>query len=380
MIAPFGILAPQRIIFGRGKITEAPALISRIGRRVIIVHGRTPERGLRLVKQLRTAGCEVQTLGCASEPTLDQVTEATNEARDFNADAVVAIGGGSAIDLGKAVAALAPALRDPLDHLEVVGQGLPLDNAPLPFIAIPTTSGTGAEATKNAVIGVPSAKRKVSLRDERMIARLAIIDPALTDNTPRNVTLASGLDAITQVIEPYLCTKATPFTDALCRPAIPAGLAALAQLIEGEDPDARDKMAWVSLSGGLALANSGLGAVHGFAGVIGGATGAAHGAICGALLPHVLRRHANRHDPNSTVGMRIAEVTDWLSHTFQAPDGIQHLETWMHEHGLPRLSDLGVTPSDYNDIATDALGASSMKADPSNFTKQDLIEILQTAK
>lgn len=379
MIAPFGLLTPGKILFGRGRATEAPPLIAHFGKRVFITHGHSPERGLWLDRALKAQGCSVLTHSCPSEPTLEQLTKALAIARDFNAEAVVAIGGGSAIDLGKAVAALLPAEEDPVEHLEVVGKGLPLNSAPIPFVAMPTTSGTGAEATKNAVIGIPSHRRKVSLRDDRMIAQLAIVDPALTDATPRDVTLASGLDAITQVIEPYLCKAASPFTDAICRPAIPAGIAALLALMEGEYEDARDALAWVSLAGGIALTNSGLGAVHGLAGVIGGVTNAPHGAICGALLPHILRMHARRHNAEAPTATCVAEVSSWLSAAFGAGDGIGALETWAHESGLSRLSQLGLSPLDHEEVVKAALLSSSMKADPTCPTSADLADILLAA-
>jgi hypothetical protein len=202
-----------------------------------------------------------------------------------------------------------------MDHLEVVGRGLPLTEAPLPFIAIPTTAGTGSEATKNAVIGLHDQGRKVSLRDDRMLARLAIVDPALTDGTPWAVTLASGLDAVTQVIEPFVSVKATPYTDAISAPAISAGLMALQRLRQGEDQDARDALAWVSLSGGLALANAGLGAVHGLAGVIGGLCPAPHGAVSavgggglGLLDATLLERRAGLlHDRLLLAGIQLRE-------------------------------------------------------------------------
>ncbi len=379
MIPPFGILAPARILFGRGRAAEAPDLIAAMGRQVVVVHGRDPARAQWLLDGLQAAGCKTMGHPCPGEPTLDMLTEALEAARRFRPDVVVSLGGGAALDLGKAVAALAPTQADPLDHLEVVGRGLPLATAPLPFVAIPTTSGTGAEATKNAVIGVPDHARKVSLRDDRMLARLALIDPGLTDGTPRAITLASGLDAITQVIEPYLCTRATPFTDALCKPAIPAGLAALVRLMEGDDADARDVMAWVSLCGGLALANAGLGAVHGLAGVIGGQTDAPHGALCGALLPHVLRMHQSALDPGSTYGQRATEVAAWLRGAFDAADGISTLETWMHDKGLPRLSAMGVQPAHHRAIAEAAQSASSMKADPTGPDAETLEKVLAAA-
>ncbi len=241
-------------------------------------------------------------------------------ARAAGADVVVSLGGGAVIDAGKAIAALIPATRPMLDHLEVVGAGLPLDHAPLPFVAIPTTAGTGAEVTRNAVISVPEHRRKVSLRDPNMLPTLAIIDPALTDHTPRGITLASGLDAVTQVIEPYVCTRANPLTDALCRDAIPKGLAALIRLMQAEDANARDDLAWVSLCGGLALANAGLGVVHGLAGPLGGLSDAPHGAICGALLPHALS--ANRRAvTDASYAARLDQVLQWIADAFDAtPD------------------------------------------------------------
>ena len=292
MIAPFQLLLPPRILFGRGEAAKTAGIAAGFGGRVLVIHGRDARRAEWLLRDLGAKGLAVEALPCGKEPDLPMLEAALVAARTFAPDLVIAIGGGAVLDLGKALAALIPASGGVMDHLEVIGKGLPLTVAPLPFVALPTTSGTGSEATKNAVIDVPAHRRKVSLRDDRMVARVAIVDPALTDGAPRGVTLASGLDALTQVIEPYVSRRANLATDALSRAAIPQGIAALVTLMEREDPAARDALAWVSLSGGIALANAGLGAVHGFAGVIGGMTGAAHGAICGALLPFVIE--ANR--------------------------------------------------------------------------------------
>lgn len=358
----FAVLQPPRILFGRGQAAQAVPAVAAMGRRAFLVHGRDISRAAWLAHGLRCEGLVVVTFACDREPTLPMLEAAVAAA--WGADVVVGIGGGAAIDLGKAVAALAPAPGGALDHLEVVGRGLPLVADPLPFVALPTTAGTGAEVTKNAVIDVPDHRRKVSLRDDRMIARLAIVDPGLTDFCPRGVTLASGLDALVQVIEPYLCTRANAYTDALCRPAIPQAVAALRRLMQGDDAGARDAIAWVSLCGGLALANAGLGAVHGLAGVIGGMTGAAHGAICGALLPHVLRANA--------AAPRMAEVLAALG-------DLDAFEAWMHDAGLPRLSALGVRAVDHAAIAEAALAASSMKANPVPLSTEDLTAILRAA-
>jgi alcohol dehydrogenase class IV len=373
MSAPFTILQPKRIRFGRGQVQAAVPEIAALGQRIFLVHGRDGSRAEWLAQALKAEGVGVHPHACASEPTLPMLEDALAAAR--GAACVVSLGGGATIDLGKAVAALLPATGTPLDYLEVIGRGQRIEADPLPFVAIPTTAGTGAEVTKNAVIDVPDHRRKVSLRDDRMIADVAIIDPALTDRCPRGVTLASGLDAVTQVIEPYLCTRANPYTDALCRAAIPQGLAALRRLMEAEDAGARDDMAWVSLSGGLALANSGLGAVHGLAGVIGGMTGAAHGAVCGTLLPHVLR--ANRAAVADA--SRFVEVVRWISAVFATGDAVDSLERWMHEAGLPRLSAQGLHARDHQAVAEAAAVSSSMKANPAPLSAADLVAVLTAA-
>lgn len=375
-MTPFGITAPGRILFGRGEAAKAPALIRAFGERGILVHGANPARAAWLLEAL---GPDTLALPCVGEPTLADLQTALMAARAHRPDWVASLGGGAALDLGKALAALIPAPDGPMEHLEVVGKGLPLNADPLPFIALPTTAGTGAEVTKNAVIGLPDLGRKVSLRDDRMVARLAIVDPALTDGCSKAVTLASGLDAVTQVIEPYVSVKATPYTDALARPAIGLGMAALMQLMQGEDGQSRDRMAWVSLCGGLALANAGLGAVHGFAGVIGGMTGAAHGAICGALLGPVLQ--ANRAAASGEALHRLDEVCAVLAGTLgsSAAEAPSALQAWAWAEGLPGLAALGVTEGQHTAIVAAARGASSMKGNPVALPDATLHEVLERA-
>lgn len=378
-MTPFSIAAPARILFGRGEAAKAPALIRAFGARGLIVHGSTASRAQWLIDALRATGADVTGVACEHEPTLMMLETAIATARRFHPDWVAAIGGGAALDLGKALAALIPAPGNAMDHLEVVGKALPLAVPPLPFIALPTTSGTGAEATKNAVIGLPDHGRKVSLRDDRMLARLAIIDPALTDRSPRAVTLASGLDAVTQVIEPFVSSKATPFTDAITAPAIPQGLMALKQLMQAENPDARDALAYVSLTGGLALANAGLGAVHGLAGVIGGLCPAPHGAICGALLAPILR--LNRAVATGDSAQRLDQVFAHIAATFggTADSAPETLAAWARHAGLPGLTAQGLPPALHAQVADAALTSSSMKGNPVALTTQDLIQALEAA-
>ncbi|WP_137110116.1 iron-containing alcohol dehydrogenase [Rhodobacter sp. SY28-1] len=373
-MTPFGITSPGRILFGRGEAAKAPALIRAFGPRGIVVHGSNPARAAWLVDAL---GTETLPLSCQGEPSLTDLEAALATVRPHRPAWVASLGGGAAIDLGKALAALIPAPDGPMEHLEVVGKGLPLKAEPLPFIAVPTTAGTGAEVTKNAVIGLPDLGRKVSLRDDRMVARLAIVDPALTDGCPKPVTLASGLDAITQVIEPYVSIKATPYTDALTLPAMIGAVDALSRLMAAEDPDARDRMAWISLCGGLALANAGLGAVHGLAGVIGGLTGAAHGAICGALLGPVLQ--ANRDAATSAARGRLDRVCFELAEQLgcRAEDAPHDLQAWARVSGLPDLAALGVKAEDHARIAQAALESSSMKGNPVALSEAILRDVLE---
>lgn len=376
-MTPFGITGPTQILFGRGEAARAPGLIAAYGSRGLLVHGANPQRAEGLRQSL--TGCEVLCLAVGSEPTLPMVEAALSRAKDFAPDWVVGMGGGAVLDMAKALAALIPAPGGVMDHLEVVGRALPLVAAPLPFIALPTTAGTGAEATKNAVIGLPEHHRKVSLRDDRMLARLAIVDPALTDGCPWPITLASGLDAVVQVIEPYVSSKATPYTDALTQPVIALGLRALMRLQTGEDAGARDDLAWVSLCGGLALANAALGAVHGLAGPIGGISPAAHGAVCGALIAPVLAMNREKatgvaRDRLDTVCAQIAEAMGGNAEA--APDT---LAAWARAAGLPDLTDQGLDPADHGAVARAALGASSMKGNPVALSEADLIAILASA-
>lgn len=375
MQSAFAFLTATEILFGRGMAAQAAPRAAAFGQRVCLLHGGTASRADWLADALMGQGCTVTRYAITAEPDIALIEAATAAAR--SAQVVVAYGGGAVIDAGKATAAMVPAIRPLLDHLEVIGKALPLDHPPLPFIAIPTTAGTGAEVTRNAVIGSPTHRRKVSLRDKRMLPTLAIIDPALTDTTPRAITLASGLDAITQVIEPYISTRANRLTDALCRDAMPKGLRALRQLMQAESQTARDDMAWVSLCGGLALANAGLGVIHGLAGPLGGLIAAPHGAICGALLPHGLAMNATRAADAS----RINEVIHWIAQAFDCPPvaALQSLADWSRQNGLPTLPQMGFTTGHLQQAAEAAATSSSMQSNPAQLSRDDLLTLMAAA-
>ena len=369
----FTFLTPRYTRIGRGARHEAAALIAARATRVLLVRGGSVDWADTLAQDLEAGGVAVRQLRQRREPDIDDVRAAVEAARNHAADGIVAVGGGSVIDLGKAVAGLAPSPLDPLAYL-TGGETLA---TPLPFVAIPTTAGTGAEATKNAVLSLPDG-RKLSLRDDRLVPDLALVDPALTDGAPRSVTLASGMDAVVQLIEPYLSCRATPLTDALCRDQAPRAIRALATLMSVEDAAARDRLATASHLGGVALANSGLGVVHGYASVI-GAFGGAHGAICARLLPAALAVNRAGAAKRGLQFHRFDTVRGWLADTFGADDPPARLRAFLDQHGLPSLADLGVRPEMHASLADAALGASSTQANLFKPTQAEMVEILRAS-
>ncbi|MFO7528990.1 MAG: iron-containing alcohol dehydrogenase [Marinobacter sp.] len=364
MSVAFSLLTPTEIVFGRGKIAQLSERAAKLGSRALVVHGSNPDRLAGVFESLKAIEI-IQTLAATKEPGLNTLLASIEQGKSLGVDLVIGIGGGSVMDSAKVLAVMLPSETELMSHLEVVGDGRPLSAQRLPLILVPTTSGTGAEVTRNAVIDIPDAQRKVSLRDSKLLPDLALVDPALTDRCPRSVSLHSGLDAVTQVIEPYLSSRANLFTDMLCREAIPKGLRALRQLMREESEEARDALAQVSLFGGLALANSGLGVVHGIAGPLGGLCGAPHGAICAALLPAGIA--ANRDAVESAEHKaRIDQVIGWIAEVFDTSrdEALPRFQEWIAEIGVPGLASIGVTEEHILAAAQAAASSSSMKANP----------------
>jgi alcohol dehydrogenase class IV len=381
----FEIATAGKIVFGAGALKEAGAMARSLGQRALIVTGRDPERARRLGDILEQQSVARWTFSIDGEPTVDQVEHGIQVARGESCDVVIAIGGGSAVDAGKAVAAMAANEGELLDYLEVIGRGRALPRAGLPCIAIPTTAGTGAEVTRNAVLASREHKVKVSLRSPFLLPRVALIDPELTFDLPPALTACTGMDALTQLIEPYVCTRANPFTDALCADGVRRVARSLAPAFEnGRDARAREDMCIASLFGGLALANAGLGAVHGFAAPIGGSFDAPHGAICAALLPHVMEmnvRALRERQPGSGTLARYDQVAHWLTGNADATadDGIQWVRRLVRHLQIPALSAHGITRSHFDELVTKASAASSMKPNPVSLTPAELNTILDRA-
>lgn len=378
----FDFSTAGRILFGCGMLEQAAPSARQFGKRTLVVTGHNDERCMPLLDALCREGVQPERFIVSGEPTTDAVTAAADAGKKARCTSVIAFGGGSPIDLAKAAAALITNPGDLFDYLEVIGLGQPLTHDPVPMIAIPTTAGTGAEVTKNSVITSPQHRVKVSLRHDRMLPDLAIVDPLCTVGLPPAVTAASGLDALTQLIESFISRKANALTDGFCREGLPRAIRSLRRAVEdGTDIQAREEMALAALLSGLALANAGLGAVHGFSGPLGGWTGAPHGELCAALLPSVLRINLEaliQRDPASPALERLAEFGR-MTGGETAEDGILWIEALCHDLHLPPFSACGLARDDISSLAAQAARSSSMKSNPIDLTDSERIEILYRA-
>jgi alcohol dehydrogenase class IV len=380
-VTSFDLALPRKVLFGPGRAAELAGLVPTLGSRVLLCTGSDPDRHRHLLGDVEP----VAVVRVTREPLVDDARAALDAARAAGADAVVAIGGGSVLDLGKAIAVLLGNGTDPLDHLEVIGRGLPVERPAVPFVAVPTTAGTGAEATANAVLGSPEHGRKASIRSPHLLAAVALVDPLLTLGCPPAVTASSGLDALTQCLEPFVSPKATPPTDAVATDGLRRGARSLRLAYEhGDDRAAREDMALCSLFGGIALANAKLGAVHGVAGVVGGMVDAAHGAVCAALLAPVVEanvRALHERDPGSPALDRYAGVARLLTRDVGASveDGVAWLRETVTALQVPSLGEVGLTPDRYAEVAEKSVRSSSMQGNPVALSGDELVAVLEAA-
>jgi alcohol dehydrogenase class IV len=378
-MSAFEFATANRIIFGRGKLSELSHLIDGHVKRLMLVRGRSSSAIPRVREML--ARLDVTEFQVQGEPTVDLIRAGVEAAR--NCDIVIGVGGGSVLDTGKAISALVTNAGDVMDYLEVVGKGQPLTNAPLPYIAIPTTAGTGSEVTRNAVIEVTGQDVKVSLRSSLMLPWVALVDPELTYDLPPGITASTGLDALTQLIEPFVSIKANPMTDAICREGLQYAARSLRRAYE-TDKEAREGMSLASLFGGLALANAGLGAVHGFAGPLGGMLHAPHGALCARFLPLVMEANIQaletRH-PEHPALKRYEEVAKILTgeDTAIAHDGVRWTKQLVNDLSIPLLSEYGMTEEKFPEAIEKTLKASSFKGNPIPLNEIELRQILEKA-
>lgn len=381
----FEFATASRIIFGPGTASEIFPIANGMGKRALIITGGSLERTQFLIDQLQKNKIECNTFSVHGEPTTTLIKTGIETARKAQSDFVISFGGGSVLDTGKAIAAMLTNPGELADYLEVIGQGKPLVFKAAPHIAIPTTSGTGAEVTRNSVLGVPEYKVKVSMRSQLMIPTVAIVDPVLTYTLPPSITAFTGLDALTQLIEAFVSIKSNPMTDGICREGITAAARSLQKAFEnGSDANAREDMSLAALFGGLALANAGLGAVHGFAGPLGGMISAPHGAICAALLPFVMEtniRALQARKPESKALERynvIAQILTKNPHA-QAVEAVEWIRKLCNCLNIPSLGKLGLKKQDFPEVAAKSLKSSSMKGNPIELNADELAEILEKA-
>jgi alcohol dehydrogenase class IV len=381
----FEFATSTEIVFGRGTLSTLSARLRGLGARALVVSGANPSRSKRVVELCASEQVETAVFAVSGEPSIEVVRDGVAEGRAFGASFVIGVGGGSVVDAAKAIAVLLTNPGDPLDYVEVIGAGKTLAQEGLPCIAIPTTSGTGSEVTKNAVLASEEHRVKVSLRSLYLLPKLALVDSELTHSVPPAVTAATGLDALTQVLEPFVSRASNPLVDSLCVEGIRRGARSLARAFhDGSDADAREDMALTSLFGGLALANAKLGAVHGFAAPLGGMFDAPHGAICARLLPLVMAEnvHALRaRAPEHPVLARYETVARLLTGqaTAQIEDGVRWAMELVAELEIPSLATYGMSESDIPAVVARAKVASSMKGNPVDLDEHELASILERA-
>jgi alcohol dehydrogenase class IV len=386
MTARFDLATAADVRFGAGRISELPSATAALGiTRVLVVTGSHPARADAVRAALAGAGIASTAFPVPGEPSVELVREGTALAAGSRADGVLGYGGGSALDVAKAVAVLAGTGSDPMDHLEVIGAGRPIERPGLPCLAVPTTAGTGSEVTRNAVLSSDGVK--ASLRSPLMLPRLALVDPDLLVGLPRPVIASSGSDALSQLVEPFLSSRANPFTDALARDGMRRSARSLRRAWThglDDDPAVREDLALASLFGGLCLANSGLGAVHGFAAAAGARFDAPHGAVCAALLAatvavnhRALRERAPEHPALARLDEVAALLTDDPS--AHANDAVTWLDALREDLSVPGLGHYGVTEAEIPGLVEAAGRASSMRANPIELTPAELTEILHRA-
>ncbi|MCY3019991.1 MAG: iron-containing alcohol dehydrogenase [Planctomycetota bacterium] len=390
---PFEFTSVSRIVFGRGQFKRIGELAAEFGRKALIVTNadRTGKLGLltRLNELLTAHGLTQALFRVDGEPRAEDVDRGVEAARQAQCELLIAVGGGSAIDAGKAIAGLLANGGVALDYMEVVGKGQKITRPAVPWLAVPTTAGTGAEATRNAVIGCPEKHFKASIRSHHLLPRVALVDAELGLHVRPEITARSGMDALTQLIEAYTSTGAEPLTDALALEGVSRAARSLRRAYHrGDDLDAREDMALAALLSGICLSAAGLGAVHGFAAPLGAQFPAPHGAVCAALLPHVLAANIaalRAGAPESPVLARYAAVGRTLAgdaslSQAQALDACGRItRDLVAELSIPRLGQYGITESDIAGLVALARQSSSMRYNPAALSADVLAEVLRRA-
>jgi alcohol dehydrogenase class IV len=386
-ISPFAISRLPRIEFGSGVFGKLPDIAVGYGYSFLIVTGTcsflASAQAERLFAAFRQRDCRWETVQVAGEPAPDFIDATVAALLHYSFDAVIGIGGGSALDAAKAIAGLLRPGNSVMDNLEGVGPELPYRGPATPFIAVPTTAGTGSEATKNAVLSIKGRFKK-SFRDDRLVAEWAIVDPDFLATCPPALIAADGMDAFTQLLESFVSTRSNPLTDALARSGIMAVKDCLLSLYREPSAAAREKMSYAALLSGICLAQTGLGSVHGLAAPLGAFFPIPHGVACGTLVATATAINIaalKARDPGSPVLPKYAEI----GRRFAMQKGlngdearsylVDSLRQWEEQLALPRLGHYRVTSADFLRIIANSRG-SSMKTNPVELTDEEITSIL----
>ncbi len=377
----FQFLTSNRIVFGAGALQNSLSLINQYGYSVLLVSGRSVQRAQMVSDYLQQQNMPYQHVAIHGEPNITMVEEVAIAGRHFQPQVVVAIGGGSVLDMGKALAAIIPNQGNVYDYVEVVGRNVPLKTKPLPFIAIPTTASTGSEVTKNAVLKSGQDKVKVSLRSPEMLPAVAIIDPSLTYGTDRYTSGRGAMDAFTHLMEAYVCGDPNPLTDMICE----EGLRRLSRSTLAacclDEKDARADLSFAAMLGGMAMTNAKLGAAHGLASALGGKLEAPHSVITARLAPYVMREniHAAQQAKRVEVLQRYFRIAQLLTKrkNVNIDDSVLWVQMMLDKLQLPTLDQFGVCTTSFEQVATDALRSQAIKGNPLPLTHERLVYILR---
>lgn len=380
----FEFSAPTRIIFGDGAVSQVPALARTLGQRVFLVNNSLPVLKI-LQTNLNDLGIECIPIEIENEPDIELANRAIRRFKDNNCDLVIGIGGGSVLDIGKIVASMATNPGTLVDYLEVIGSNQPITKPSVPYIAIPTTAGTGSEVTRNAVLSIPEERIKVSIRSPFLVPRIALVDPELCYSLPPDITASTGMDALTQCIEPYVCNTYNPLIAPFCREGVLlASRSLLAAYKDQSNQVARMNMCLASLFGGISLANARLGAIHGLAAVLGGMYKASHGSLCACLLPHVVEaniRAIRSRDMNNSALERYTSLAQLITgdNNSCAEEGTRWIKELVANLHIQSLFTFGIMQDEFPIIASRAQQSSSMKGNPITLSDAELIRILEYA-
>ena len=377
----FQFMTPTRILFGEGVLERSLSVINQYGYKVLLVTGSNTERCQPVINHLKSQHMSYRHVAVRGEPTIKVIEDICVTAREFKPEVVVAMGGGSVIDTGKALAALINNSGSLYDYVEIVGRNVPLKSKPLPFIAIPTTASTGAEVTKNAVLKSAQDRVKVSLRSPDMLADVAIVDPTLTYHTPPSTSARGAFDTFTHLMEAYVCGDPNPLTDMICEEGLRRLSRAMVSGCLDDEPAARSDLAFAAMLGGMAISNAKLGAAHGLASALGGKLDAPHGIITARLSPYVMQENiiaAQKHKRDDILAryFKMAQLLTGRQNT-HVDDSVLWVQMMLEKLSIPSLTSFGVCNTSFNGVAEDALKSNAIKGNPLPLTKERLTYILE---